>query len=82
MANKNKNNKNDKKNNSNNITAREKRSVSVLGVDFPKITSGAIYPGVPPTPRFEPYGATLSLSQISTSPVFLSMKKFPGLISW
>ena len=31
--------------------------------------------------EFSPYGATLSLSQIKTSPFVLSMKKLPGLKS-
>ena len=66
----------------NSTTAREKRSVWVFGFSFPPETtiSGAMYLGVPRMKVSVLLGATLSLSQMSTSPVLGLMKKFPSFI--
>ena len=46
-----------------------------------RMSSGAMYPGLPMMPVCLPSGATLSLSQTSTSPVSGRMKKFPSFRS-
>ena len=65
----------------NSTTARENRSEWVSGLP-PVTISGAIHRCFPMMPELVPNGDTLSLSQISTSPVDGLIKKFPLLISW
>ena len=61
--------------------ASENLSECVFGLVWSVTTSGAIYLAIPLTPRLTPKGATLSLSQIRTSPSRGSMKNPPSLTS-
>ncbi len=65
----------------NSTTESEYLSVYLLGIVFPVTTSGAMYLALPRIPEVTPSGATLSLSQIKTSPVSGCMKKFPSFKS-
>jgi hypothetical protein len=65
----------------NSSTARDQRSVWVLGAASPWTISGAMNIGVPSTLPGAPLTSTLSLSQILISPHSGSSATFPKLMS-